>query len=250
MFVISMAGLSSRFFDAGYSQPKYALRAFGQTLFCHSMRSFESYFSDTPFLFVTLGEFDAADFVRSECASLGITDARIIELDAPTRGQAETVFAGLDALGRPETPVTVFNIDTAMPGFVQPAFATDCDGYLDVFVGSGANWSYVRPASPDSDRVVETAEKQVISNLCSTGLYYFKSSGSFCDAYLQQMEAGLEGLTGGEFYVAPLYNMLIGKGQDIRYRLVPRDEVIFFGTPAEYEALLENPSSRLIRETG
>jgi hypothetical protein len=250
MFVISMAGLSSRFFDAGYSQPKYALEAFGETLFSHSMRSFQAYFNQTPFLFVTLEEFDAADFVRSECRSLGIANARVVQLDAPTRGQAETVFAGLEALGRPERPITIFNIDTAMPGFVQPAFVSSCDGYLDVFVGSGANWSYVKPASPDSDRVMETAEKQPISNLCSTGLYHFASSEEFCEAYRRQMDVGIEGLTGGEVYVAPLYNSLIGEGKDIRYRVVARDDVIFFGTPAEYEALLVNPESRLNRDTG
>lgn len=244
MFVISMAGLSSRFFDAGYSQPKYTLPAFGETLFSRSMRSFEHYFNDAPFLFITLDQFDAEAFVRSECRSLGITDAEVIVLDEPTRGQAETVFVGMEALGRPEQSITIFNIDTAMPGFRQPDFMHACDGYLDVFVGAGANWSYVRPASPDSDRVVETAEKKPISNLCSTGLYHFASSVDFCAAYQQQIEIGLEGLAGGEIYVAPLYNLLIDAGKDIRYRIVDRADIEFFGTPDEYSALLANSDSR------
>ncbi|HGG7172902.1 TPA: capsular biosynthesis protein, partial [Escherichia coli] len=33
MFVITMAGLSSRFFNAGYTVPKYQLPLHGQTVF-------------------------------------------------------------------------------------------------------------------------------------------------------------------------------------------------------------------------
>ncbi|TOH10549.1 capsular biosynthesis protein, partial [Vibrio parahaemolyticus] len=44
MIVIPMAGMSSRFFKAGYKLPKYMLEAHGKSLFEHSLRSFESYF--------------------------------------------------------------------------------------------------------------------------------------------------------------------------------------------------------------
>lgn len=247
MFVISMAGMSSRFFDAGYTEPKYALRAFGDTLFAHSIRSFERYFDDTPFVFVTLEQFDASDFVRAQCRALGIGLVEIVVLGEPTRGQAESVYAGLEALGVDAGPITIFNIDTAEPGFRQPDFVADCDGYLDVFEGTGENWSFAKPAPDGSDRVIETAEKQPISSLCSTGLYHFSSAGDFRAAFESQVDAGLSGLARGEIYVAPLYNFLIADGKDVRYRVLERSDVIFFGTPAEYEALLEAPESRLDR---
>ena len=94
---------------------------------------------------------------------------------------------------------------------------------------------------------METAEKNPISNLCSTGLYHFASAADLRAAYLDQVEAGLEGLTRGEIYVAPLYNFLIARGRDIRYRVLDREDVVFFGTPAEYEALLAATDSRLDR---
>ncbi len=238
-----MAGMSSRFFSAGYTEPKYALRAFGDTLFAHSLRSFERYFQDTPFLFITLAQFDAAAFVREQCSRLGIAEARIVMLEEPTRGQAETVFLGLEASNADRQPITIFNIDTAEPGFTHPDFGADCDGYLDVFIGTGDNWSFVRPAGPGSNRVIETAEKHPISNLCSTGLYHFASSADFAAAYRGQLKAGTAGLARGEIYVAPIYNFLIREGKDIRYRIIERSDVIFFGTPAEYESLLHEPMS-------
>ncbi len=243
MIVISMAGMSSRFFDAGYTEPKYQLRAFDESLFAHSIRSFERYFEDTRFLFITLRQYSAAEFVRAECRRLGIADAEIVVLEKLTRGQAETVQKGLATAGVRDEPITIFNIDTAEPGFVQPGFVNECDGYLDVFIGTGDNWSFAKPAADGSDRVIETAEKNPISNLCSTGLYHFASSDDFLAAYQAQLEGGLEGLARGEIYVAPLYNFLIASGKDIRYRILERDDVVFFGTPAEYEALLSAPDS-------
>ncbi len=247
MIVISMAGMSSRFFDAGYTEPKYQLRAFGESLFAHSIRSFERYFDDTRFLFITLAQHSAADFVRAECHRLGVADVEIVILDELTRGQAETVQKGLARVGARAEPITIFNIDTAEPGFVQPGFADTCDGYLDVFVGTGDNWSFAKPAADGSTRVIETAEKRPISNLCSTGLYHFASSDDFLTAYQRQLDGGPESLTHGEIYVAPLYNVLIESGKDIRYRILERENVVFFGTPAEYEDLLREPGSPLDR---
>ncbi len=245
MFVISMAGLSARLLKAGYTQPKYMLQAFDDTLFAHSVRSFRSYFDDSLFLFITLDHCESVEFVRSECRKLGIARFEIVCLPKPTRGQAESVHAGLSSFGIDDSPITIFNIDTAIPGFRQPDFINDCDGYLDVFTGSGLNWSYVRAASPHSNRVIQTAEKDPISNLCSTGLYHFRSAADFCSVFEDQLAEGLEHLTGQELYIAPLYNRLIDRGKDIRYRLIDAGSVIFFGTPAEYEALLKNTASIL-----
>lgn len=235
MIVIPMAGLSSRFFDAGYTEPKYALEAHGHTLFYLSIGSFKGYVDELPFLFVTLARYGAGDFIREEAKKLGIAQFEIVELEQPTKGQAETVSRGLEAAGVSDGPITIFNIDTCCPGFEFPDFSGGCDGYLQVFRGEGANWSYARPESAGSNRVVETAEKNPISDLCSTGLYHFANAADFQNAYTAQSASGE--LHHNELYVAPLYNRLIADGQDIRYDLIDRDDVIFFGTPNEYDAL-------------
>ena len=46
-----MAGLSSRFFKAGYTKPKYQLDLNGETVFSWSVRSFERYFKTDKFCF-------------------------------------------------------------------------------------------------------------------------------------------------------------------------------------------------------
>jgi hypothetical protein len=240
MFVIPMAGMSSRFQRAGYTQPKYMLQAFGKSLFAHAVGSFCRYFDSEAFLFVTLRQFAAAEFVRAECRRLGIVRFDVVTLDHLTRGQAETVYLGLASAGIGNEPLTIFNIDTAEPDFEQPDFVSHCAGYLDVFAAAGDHWSFVEPAPGNDGRVARTAEKQRISDLASTGLYHFASADDFRAACL----AGTgDSPSSMELFVAPLYNHLIARGRDIRYRVLAQDRVVMFGTPDEYERLVAGPSS-------
>ena len=150
-------------------------------------------------------------------------------------GQAETVELGLAGAEIGDgAPLTIFNIDTFRPGFVFPPAMGGLDGWLEVFKGEGANWSYVRPAPGPDPIALETAEKRPISDLCCTGLYHFARAGDFRRALAEERKAP----QAKELYVAPLYNHLIREGGRIGYSLIGRGEVVFCGTPAEYESLL------------
>ena len=235
MIVIPMAGLSRRFSEAGYERPKYMLPVGERSMFEISVRSFERYFTEADFLFVYREVAGTDRFVRAEAARLGIRNAAFVQLDAPTGGQAETVALGLARSGvGPATPITVFNIDTIRPGF---GFPTDgrtlaCAGYLEVFHGSGDNWSFVAAADADPGRVARTTEKEPISDLCSTGLYHFARAEYFLDAFAASLSGG--DAAKREHYVAPLYNRLIARGLEVRYVVIDRSEVIFAGVPQEY----------------
>ena len=109
------------------------------------------------------------------------------------------------------------------------------DGYLEVFEGTGPNWSYVRPQIGSNRLVAETAEKKIISNLCCTGLYYFREVNLFKNAF----EKYTKDESVEEYYVAPLYNYLISDGLSIHYHEIPQNEIFFSGTPEEYKNILE-----------
>jgi hypothetical protein len=220
----------------------------GQSVFAHSVASFERYFASSTFLFVLRDVHGTESFVRSECARLGIAHAETVVLDTPTRGQAETVAVGLRRAGAAiGEPLTIFNIDTFRPGFTYPASfdLTAIDGYLEVFRGEGANWSYVRPVTSGCDRVAQTTEKLPISDLCCTGLYHFGSTGAFLNTYDEFAVCGMRRFGVKELFVAPMYNLLIEKGADIRYHVIPDGGVVFCGVPAEYEALHASVSASI-----
>jgi hypothetical protein len=236
MIVIPMAGLSSRFTAAGYDRPKYMLPLGGGTVFDHAVRSFSAYFETMPFLFIARDVLGTRDFIRQSCAALGLTLVTVAMLDEPTAGQAETVELGLRQAGvGPDVPLTIFNIDTFRPGFKFPdaAWFPTSGGYLEVFRGCGANWSYVRRSAHDDTVVLETAEKRPISDLCCTGLYHFARAGDFSAAVESERAAP----SAPELYVAPLYNHLLRKGREIHYTVIQTDDIQFCGVPAEYEAL-------------
>ena len=237
--VIPMAGLSSRFTKAGFTLPKYMLYVHNKSLFRLAVESFEKYFDTVRFVFIARDVFDTERFIKEECELLGIKDFATVMLDQPTRGQAETVIKGVEGAGiKDDESILIFNIDTFRPGFVLPEEIKDWDGYLEVFEGGGANWSYAKTESADSTRVVETAEKREISTHCSTGIYYFKKTKEFVDAYNENLVNPIKGVP--ELYVAPLYNFLIRDGKSIHINIIPREAVIFCGVPDEYEVFLRD----------
>jgi bifunctional N-acetylglucosamine-1-phosphate-uridyltransferase/glucosamine-1-phosphate-acetyltransferase GlmU-like protein len=246
MIVIPMAGLSSRFKKAGYKLPKYMLEAHGKTLFTHSVESFKAYFSSEKFLFIALDVLDTKRFIEQECQKMGIADFETVILPEPTRGQAETVFLGLQQLGLiQDEHILIFNIDTFRPGFTWPKEfdIKSIDGYLETFIGSGKNWSNIEPKNNDDYTVKRTAEKQEISEYCCTGLYYFNSFKEYSKLYSTYSKQNLDEIDAGEYYIAPMYNLMINEGADIRYSVVDKDDVIFCGVPDEYRRFLNaNPA--------
>jgi len=240
MIVIPMAGNSRRFTEAGYTRPKYELPVGDQTLFALTVRSFAHYFGSERFVFVCRADLGAEPFVREECARLGIVDAEIVPLHQPTRGQAETVLLGIEQAGFDSADaMIVFNIDTIRHGYRFPVECDWADAYLEVFSGPGTGWSFVQPAAAFTRRVARTTEKERISDLCCTGLYYFARAGDFASACRAAMvDEERYRARWSELYVAPLYNELIASGLTVTYHRVDIATVGFSGTPAEYESLI------------
>ena len=246
MIVIPMAGLSRRFTDAGYTKPKYRLDLLGRPVFDYAVGSFADRFGREPFLFALGADRDGQAFVRQRVHVLGVPEARTVCLGRHTAGQAETVALALEAAAvADDEPLTIFNIDTFRPGFEMRQAERQADGFLEVFRDSGDAWSFVEPVpddlGADAGRAARVVEKQRISDLCSTGLYFFRRRRHFDDAYRAEIATPTQALK--EHYIAPIYNHLIVRGLDVRYRVIDRNAVIFCGTPAEYEALRASPAS-------
>lgn len=229
MIIIPMAGLSSRFFKAGYTEPKYKLKAHNKTLFEWSVKTFEQYYQSEKFIFICRDVYDTPAFVESELRHMGIKDYEVVILSAETRGQAETVFLALDKVPDNE-PIVIFNIDTHEKHF---EFATEVnDAYLEVFKGEGEHWSFAQPKG-NTTLVERTTEKVRISDLCSNGVYGFKNKEIFINAYIELIRSNP-----GELYIAPMFNFIIAKEMCVRYKLVEHSDHIFMGTPAEYTDFL------------
>ncbi len=247
---VTMAGFGSRFAAAGYTQPKYRIEALGIPLFDWSMMALQGFKkAGWRFSFAVRAADGSAGFIRQRCGHLGIPVQHILELDAPTDGQATTALL-LAQAGAPDVPFAVFNIDTFVrPGAMLPSLVPDgCDGWVPCFPGPGDGWSFAR--LDGEGRVVELREKVRISPHATVGLYWFSSASLYAEAYAAYYGAGGREEK-GERYVAPLYNQLIAEGRAVRIAQLDFGDVGMLGTPAQVEEFMRSPppAARRIAQT-
>ena len=231
--IITMAGLGSRFQKAGYKEPKFMIEVRGKTLFEWSMMSLVDFNrqKNIRYIFIVRKELNARDFIIEQMKKFGDFDIKIIEIDALTDGQATTALLA-ESCWRIDEEMIVYNIDTFVEPDTMKYSDISGDGFIPCFNAPGDHWSFVK--LDRSGNAVEVREKQRISDNCTIGLYYFKSCQLYKDLY-QEYYLDDQNLENGERYIAPLYNLMIRKGQKVRISILPKESVHVLGTPKEVE---------------
>lgn len=161
-------------------------------------------------------------------------DIEIVISETDTEGTVCTCLLAEEFLNN-DSPLVITTLDV----YFEPIFSMDLinpsvDGTILVFKSDNPSYSYSK--INDEGFIIETAEKKVISDLSSIGLYYFKSSKDFLDYSKKMVNENIR--TNNEFYVCPLYNLLINDGKKINTLLF--DKCNSIGTPNEInEFILE-----------
>jgi hypothetical protein len=229
-----MSGLSNRFLEAGYLEPKFSLKLWGKPVLFHVLKPFKHV--NGSFLFVVRNDEHGA-IVENAVKELEIKEYRIVNILRTTRGQAETVYRGLiEAEIEPRERICILNIDTFFNYYPKREIReNECaDGLVDVFVGAGEHWSFA--LLDEGLSIVKMAEKKRISKFCSNGLYYFGSA----ELYFKYFEALVrESNSSDELYIAPIYNFMVDDNLEIKARIIDERLIGFCGTPSEYKALSE-----------
>lgn len=129
-------------------------------------------------------------------------------IDYVTSGQAETVNILVKKIDN-EYPILIANCDQIVEWdinkFISFCRLNNLDGCIPVFSSKSDKWSY---AEVDNNGfVVRTAEKNVISNHATVGVYYWKNK-NLCISSIEEMKRNND-MTNNEHYVCPAYNYLI-----------------------------------------
>lgn len=242
--LITMAGRGSRFYDAGYTVPKYAIEAHGKSLFDWSMLSLKNFFdADNRYIFVCLKENNSADYVRERCQALGLANVEIVELDGLTDGQATSAYVSREHWD-PEAPLLIYNIDTYVkPKALQPSdIKPGSQAWVPCFQVPGDHWSFVK--LNDEGWAVDCAEKTRISDYASIGLYWFSRAGDFITAY-DSFFSDPKNMVKGERYIAPMYRHYIDNGMKVSIVDIEVSDVHVLGTPKELDEFLAMPLSEI-----
>lgn len=229
--VIPMAGAGSRLSGDPTGRPKPLIEVDGRPLWSWAVNCLPVEAAGR-IVFVCLGrhidEYAVDQAILAELSGLPVVIHRIEEV---TDGQLRTVVAAREHLVGTD-PLLVFNADTwfrhDQREFLE--LARQADGVLGVSSMPGDRWSFVRLDEHES--VVEVVEKQRISDDVCTGLYHFADTGRFL-ADADTMFA-LDERTNGEFFVAPIYQRMIERGETVR--IMTAERFLPIGTPEELEA--------------
>lgn len=226
--IVTMAGSGSRFRTQGYEVPKYMIRAREKTLFEWSMESLREFFGQH-FIFACLTEHDGS-WIERQATAMGIKQVSVATRAEISLGQAQTAYDALDQADNNEA-AWIYNIDTYIEHGLAPFDMVGHQGCVHVFESRNPGMSFVR--YDDEGRVVELAEKKVISNWATVGIYGFESAALYRQLYDQAYHAGGVKEVGGERYVAPMYQLLLQSGRLVCAPRLDITSVHILGTPQE-----------------
>lgn len=231
-----MAGLGSRFRDAGYELPKPLIQIHGVPMYAKATESLPLH-NALRLIFILLESQPEFDDLKTDIENrFARFDPIILSVPELTRGQSETVLMA-KAYINSEEPLLIHNADTGFdidPDWINKLEKENPDGALLVFESREPRWSFSKENS--DGEVIEVREKIPISHWASTGTYYFARGADFCR--LAEARIHKELVEADEFYVAPLYNDLIAEGRTVRNFLI--DQLYCFGTPEDLRITLES----------
>jgi dTDP-glucose pyrophosphorylase len=164
----------------------------------------------------------------------------IVMVDGLTEGAACTTLLAKEFINN-DSPLVMANSDQFIEwnsNECMYAFSADAiDGGIITFNATHPKWSYAKIG--EDGFVSEVAEKKVISDQATVGVYYWKHGSDYVK-YAEQMIAN-DIRTNNEFYVCPVFNEAIADGKKIRVKNI--EKMWGIGTPEDLNYFLDNYKS-------
>jgi dTDP-glucose pyrophosphorylase len=235
--VVPMAGRGSRFAEAGFKDPKPLIPVKGVPmikLVIDNLRPSRPH----RFVFICQREHVRA-YELERLLGEWAPGCAIVQLDGVTEGAACSVLtadAWLD-----DSALMIANSDQYLDISIDDYLdgMGSCDGLIMTMTADDPKWSFV--AMDGQGMVTQVAEKVAISNEATVGVYNFARGRDFADAAREMIAKDLR--VNGEFYVAPVYNMLIEQGAKIAIHNIGAEAAGMYGlgVPSDLALFLSLP---------
>jgi len=225
--VIPMSGKGSRLQEAGFQLPKPLIDVNGQPMI---KRVIENLGLTANYIFIVLKEhyhlYSLDELLPQFCQN---NSCHIITVDEITQGAACTCLLAEQLINN-NNSLIIANSDQLMEwnplDFIESI--KDLDGGIVSFIGTEDKWSFAK-LDYNTNLVSEVAEKKVISNNATAGVYWFKHGIDFVNAAHHMISKNIR--TNNEYYVCPVFNELIADGKKIGIYSI--DKFWGIGTPAD-----------------
>jgi NDP-sugar pyrophosphorylase family protein len=224
-----MAGLGGRFLDAGYAKPKPLIDVLGVPMIQAVVKSLNM---EANYIFIVQQEhYDAYNL--EETLNHIVLNPKIVKINGLTDGAARTTLAAKSLIDN-DTPLVIANSDQIVAWNSQEFLSRLRDNnVVALFSSDDPKWSY---AKVNEGVVTEVAEKIVISNNATVGIYGWKSGAEYVKSAEQMISKNIR--TNNEFYICPVYNESILNGNILVPYFV--ESMYGVGTPEDLKAYLEN----------
>jgi len=233
--VMPIAGRGSRFKEQGYKEPKPLIGILGKPMVVWATSCLP--YGSENYIFIVLKDHVEQHGLDRRLKELYGDRIKIIVTDGVTEGAAATALLAKNLIDN-EEPLIIYNTDQFFECDIEKAIASvrkdKAEGLIPVFHATDPKWSFAK-AGPD-DVVTEVAEKVPISSNATVGLYYFARGKNFIWATEQMIRKDIR--RNDQFYVCPVYNELIARGDKIK--IVKVKEMWGLGTPEDVEHFIKH----------
>lgn len=234
-----MAGEGSRFLKEGWTTPKPLIELKGVPLFMRATNSVRADGITMKHSFIVRQE-HIDKYQLDERIKAILPAANIFAVAKTTRGAVETCLKAESVIDDDDAVIVMdcdleFSSRTLMDNIksVLSKPADDVDGGLLVsFTSDSPKYSYADV--DEQNRVIRTAEKEVISNHALCGAYFFSTGKGFLRVAHRLLEDA--DFSKPEFYLSLLYNYMLADGETVR--LCPMEKYCSYGTPEELKRYL------------
>lgn len=236
--VIPMAGLGSRFAKVGYKMPKPLINVLGKAMI---QRVVENIGIKGKYIFIVQNEHYEKYYLDILLKAM-VPDCEIIQTDGLTEGAASSVLLAKDLINN-SSSLIISNSDQLLEwdsdDFINYCLDSDTDGCVSTFKSNDSKFSYVKVN--ENNLVIEVAEKVVISENASTGIYFWKEGSDFVKYAEEMIQKNIR--VRGEFYVAPVFNLAIKDDKKISIKKC--EKFYCLGTPEDLERYISIKSEQI-----
>ena len=231
--LIPMAGLGSRFRDAGYTFPKPLIEIKNKPMIQVVVENLNL---DANYIYV-VQKAHREKYNLDTLLNLITPGCKIVEAKELTDGAACTALLAKEFINT-DAPLFFANSDQFVEWdsneFMYKMQETDADGGIVTFTATHPKWSFAK--IDDNGLVTEVAEKNPISNIATVGYYFWKNGSDFVKYAEQMIKNNIR--VNNEFYVCPVFNEAIKDFKQIR--IYNTKAMWGLGTPEDLHYFLEN----------
>ena len=192
----------------------------GKSLIEYTLDGLNSIGNDVKYIFI-LNENDCTKYHFDNTLKLLKPDCEIIKVKGVTSGAICSILMGIDVIDQ-NSELLILNFDQYinynLSSIINKFRENKADGGVVTFNSVHPRWSYARVIN---DNVLETAEKNPISNFAIAGFYYFKNAYIFIESAFKVIKYNEN--YNGKYYTSSVFNQLILKNLNIKNILIEKE---------------------------